>query len=81
MKNKIFKKSWWYKALARGIRSFWQSYVVLLPTEMMTQDINYKFIFVVSFAQMMLSISTSLISLPEYEQEKEEIEILEDEDV
>lgn len=67
----ILVKSWWVKAFARASRTFFQTYIAMLPVEATIEAVDYKTIALVALSNMGLSLITSLVSLPEYKLEED----------
>lgn len=60
----------------RSARTFFQTYLSMLPLEMGIKEIDYKVIAITSLCNAGLSLITSIVSLPEYEIENNESEVL-----
>lgn len=77
MKNsKLLSKNWWIKAFMRAFRTFFTTYISMLPLEAGIEVIDYKLIAITSLCNAGLSLIGCIVSLPEYELDNNESEVL-----
>ncbi len=76
--TKILCKNWWIKSLMRAFRTFFTTYISMLPLEAGIEGIDYKLIAITSLCNAGLSLIGCIISLPEYNLENNDINLLEE---
>lgn len=61
-------KKWWKAAGIRALKTFFQSFVSVIGTSALIEEVNWKIVISAAALAAILSLATSLAGLPEVEE-------------
>lgn len=67
--DKLISKEWWKDAGTRAIKTFFQTFVATIGTAFVIEDVNWLMVLSASALAGLLSIATSIATIPEPEGE------------
>ena len=62
-------KKWWKAAGIRALKTFFQSFVSVIGTSALIEEVNWKIVISAAALAAILSLATSLAGLPEVDEE------------
>lgn len=66
--NNLTNKEWWKAAGVRALKTFCQTFIVMVGSAVVLEDVGWKFALSASTLSAFLSLLTSLAGLPEVEE-------------
>ncbi len=69
--DKLLSKEWWKEAGTRAIRTFFQTLVATIGTAVVIEDVNWWVVLSASALAGILSIATSIATIPDPEKKEE----------
>ncbi len=71
--SKLTNKSWWLKVAERSIKTFFQTFVAVIGTAFVISDVDWIQVLSASALAAILSVATSIATIPDPDTEDESI--------
>ena len=69
--SKLTNKSWWLKVAERSTKTFFQTFVAVIGTAFVISDVDWIQVLSASALAAILSVATSIATIPEPDTENE----------